>query len=47
MSVELDAGLVEADVGGVRDAARGHQDVAALDRLLSGDGARDEGDLFS
>ena len=44
MSGELDACLVEADVRGVRDAAHGHQDVAALDRLLSGDGACDEGD---
>ena len=33
--VQFDAGLVEADIGGVRDAADRHEQIAALDRPLS------------
>jgi hypothetical protein len=35
VSVQLDAGPVEADVGGVRDASSRDQDVATLKRLLT------------
>ena len=34
--VQLDAGLLEPDPGGVRHASRRDQDVAALDVLLAG-----------
>ena len=34
--VQLDAGLVEPDAGGVRNAPGRDEDVAALDRLFAG-----------
>ena len=45
--VQLDAGLVEADPGGVRHAPGRHQDVAALDVLLAGGRAHDKADALA
>src|SRR5262249_43025065 len=46
-SVELDTGLVETDLGGVWNAPRCDQDIAALDLLLAGECARHNTDLFA
>jgi hypothetical protein len=45
--VELDTGLLQADAVGVRNAARGNQNVAALDRPLGGARAHGHADLLS
>src|SRR5262249_4677137 len=47
MSVQVDASLVEADVGGVRDASCRDQDVAALNLLFTGGRAHHERYLLS
>ena len=44
-AVQLDAGLLESDPGGVRDAARRDQDVAAFDVLLAGSRAHVKANL--
>jgi len=45
--VQLDAGLGEADPGGVRRAAQCHQDVAARDVSLAGGSAHDNDDAVA
>ena len=45
--VQLDAGLLKSDPGGVRNAPRRDQDVAALDLLLTGGCAHGEADFLS
>ena len=46
-AVQLDPGLLEPDPGGVRNAPRRDQDVAARNRLLPGGDAHDKADLLS
>src|SRR5262249_21783845 len=46
-TVQLDAGFLEPDPGGIRRASRSDQDVAALDPLLTGGRADDKPDLLS
>src|SRR6185369_13785962 len=46
-TVQLDAGLLEPDPGGVRRPPRRDQDVAALDLLLTGGRAHGQADLPS
>ena len=45
--IQLDAGLLEPDPGGVGNAPRRDQDVAALDLLLAGGGAHGNADFLS
>ena len=47
VSVQLDAGLLEPDPGGIGNAPRRDQDVAALDLLLTGGRAHGEADFFA
>ena len=46
-TVQLNAGLLEPEPGGVRRAPRRDQDVAALDLLLAGERAHDHADVLS
>ena len=46
-TVQLNAGLLKPDPGGVRNAPRRDQDVAALDLLLAGGRAHDKADFLS
>jgi hypothetical protein len=46
-TVQLDASLLEPDPGGVRNAPRRDQDVAAFDALLAGGRAHDKADFLS
>jgi hypothetical protein len=46
-AVQLDAGLFKRDPGGVGNAPRPDQDVAALDLLLAGECADGKADLLS
>ena len=46
-TVQLNAGLLEPDPGGVRNAPRRDQDVAALDLLLAGGRAHGKADFLS
>ena len=45
--IQFDAGVGEADPGGVRRAARRHQDVAARDVSLAGGGVHDDVDVLA
>ena len=46
-TVQLNAGLLQSNSGGIRNTPHRNQDVAAIDVLLSGEGAHDNGNLVS